>query len=137
MLFLSSCMNLFWSFHQESVVFEDGINCCSVHLVGHNGFNAVPVSLACKFVEKRCNLFGENRMRLIIPLQISNASLGHTSFLPASCRHKFSEWAQQCTGRVAGCSARTLVETPDLLPCMLAAPSYACPQDTGPMADCI
>jgi hypothetical protein len=33
----------------------------AVHLVGHNGSSAVPLPLAARFVEKRCNLLGENR----------------------------------------------------------------------------
>ena len=67
-------------------------------------------------------------MRLIIFRQSSNTSLRLTNILPASRKHRFSESAQQWTGIPAGCCSRKHVATPDLLPCILVAPSYACPR---------
>ena len=107
-------------------MFEDCINCSSTCCPPSwtQWLKATPLLLACSVDQKRCNLFGENLIRFMIPLQISKVFLRHTSFRPASWRHKFKECAQQCSGIAPGCSLRILIASPVLLPCILAAPSY-------------
>ena len=96
----------------------------AVHLVGHSGLRVTPgFSDWVSFPEKKICRY---MICLTISLIVSSASRKNESFCPASCKHKFRQWARQYTGR-ASFLILVAMARPFHLPCILEGLSSACP----------